>query len=73
MNPFAHFFRQVSYKFNAFYSLLLMICLFGLTSCNVDDSFGYAFAGTGGVMVVGLIIATFVTRRSDKRKREGER
>jgi hypothetical protein len=52
-------------------SFLWCICLLTLSSCNVDPSFGYAFAGTGAIMIVGLVIATFVTSRN--KKREGEK
>lgn len=45
---------------------LLFIMLVTLSSCNVRPSFGYAFWGTCGVMVVGLVIATVVTQRAKR-------
>jgi hypothetical protein len=54
----------------SFFTTLLMVCLFFLTSCNVDASFGYALGGTFAVMLVGLMIATFVTGR---KKKSGEK
>ncbi len=74
---FTQYFKSFFSKTPVFFLLLLMPSLFSTTACDsdpkVDASFGYAFIGTGAVMVVALVIATFVTRRSGKRKRDGER
>ncbi len=57
------------FRINGLMSLLLVL-LISLSGCNVRPSFGYAFWGTGAVMIVALVIATVVTRRA---KQEGER
>jgi hypothetical protein len=51
-------------------SLLLTLFVVLLSGCRVRPSFGYAFFGTWLVMIIGLVIATVVTRRA---KRNGER
>ena len=71
--PFINFFETVFSKNTLAAKTFLIICLFSLTSCNVDPSFGYAFAGTGAVMLVALVIATVVTSRNKKRGGEGEK
>jgi hypothetical protein len=66
-----NFFRRLFTNFNYSSTSLLIICLVTLSSCKVPLSFGYALAGTGAVMLVGLVIATFVTSRN--KKKNGER
>lgn len=65
--PFLNLFRIAFSNHTLAANSFLVFCLFFLTSCNVDASFGYAFAGTGAVMLVGLGLATFVTSRNKKK------
>ncbi|MDO1448351.1 hypothetical protein Q0590_18895 [Rhodocytophaga aerolata] len=69
-NSFVKIINTSSSKNFSFSTTLLMVCLFFLTSCNVDASFGYALGGTFAVMLVGLVIATFVTGRNKKKSGE---
>ncbi len=71
-DSFTHFLKRLFPKMPVFSTFLLLICSFGLTACNVDPRFGYAFAGTGAVMAIALVIATVVTKRSGKKKRSDE-
>jgi hypothetical protein len=67
-----YFFKNLSAKFHLSSTSLLILCIITLSSCEVPPSFGYAFGGTCAVMLVGLMIATFVTSRNKKRDGEGK-
>ena len=68
---FLNLLRSLNIQIN-YSSSLLIICLLTLSSCKVPPSFGYALGGTFAIMLVGLVIATFVTSRNKKGDRENQ-
>lgn len=63
----------------AYVPVILLLVLIGLAGCEpsrgkgfVPKSFGYALGGTFAIMGVALVIATVVTSRSKRRKRDEE-
>jgi hypothetical protein len=46
-------------------SVALILAMISLSSCNVDASFGYAFAGTWVLLAIAFFIATTVTKKVD--------
>lgn len=43
----------------------LLFGTLGLSGCNVNPSFGYAFAGTWVLLAIAFFIATSVTKKND--------
>jgi hypothetical protein len=67
---FLNLIKSLNSQVNYSSTSLLIICLVTLSSCKVPLSFGYALGGTFAVMLVGLVIATFVTSRNKKGDRD---
>jgi hypothetical protein len=69
---FLNLIKSLNIQVNYSSTSLLIICLVTLSSCKVPPSFGYALGGTFAIMLVGLVIATFVTSRNKKGDRENQ-
>ncbi len=54
-------------------SIVLILGMISLSSCNVDPSFGYAFAGTWVLLAIAFFIATTVTKKTDHHHGHGKK
>lgn len=59
--------------FNYIASFLLILGMAALSGCNVDPSFGYAFAGTWVLLAIAFFIATTVTKKTDHHHGHGKK